>query len=187
MLEVRGTGWAALGRPQLLLELAAAACRPRCLGRCRDARRPGRAAVGTSVVDDRAHRTAAPTSARISPTLTVHEAGDATGLLRKLKPSTRSSRRQGCSLYTLTNWDRLTRFVDDPRIPLDNNATERAIRGPSIVNSRSPTPGRRRTTRRSRTRTTRIGLCGDREHPATRTSLTSPNSSTASASTGRNG
>jgi transposase len=32
--------------------------------------------------------------------------------------------------YTLGIWDRLTCFVDDPRIPLDNNATERAIRGP---------------------------------------------------------
>jgi transposase len=34
--------------------------------------------------------------------------------------------------YTLGNWDRLTRFVDDPRVPLDNNATERAIRGPVV-------------------------------------------------------
>lgn len=34
--------------------------------------------------------------------------------------------------YAIANWDRLTRFVDDPRIPLDNNATERAIRGPVV-------------------------------------------------------
>jgi transposase len=34
--------------------------------------------------------------------------------------------------YTIANWDRLTRFVEDPRVPLDNNATERAIRGPVI-------------------------------------------------------
>ena len=34
--------------------------------------------------------------------------------------------------YTLGIWDRLTRFVEDPRIPLDNNATERAIRGPVV-------------------------------------------------------
>lgn len=34
--------------------------------------------------------------------------------------------------YTITNWQRLTRFVDDARIPLDNNATERAIRGPVV-------------------------------------------------------
>jgi transposase len=26
-------------------------------------------------------------------------------------------------------WPGLTRFLDDPRIPLDNNATERALRG----------------------------------------------------------
>src|SRR6266540_629062 len=34
--------------------------------------------------------------------------------------------------YTVANWERLTRFVDDARIPLDNNATERAIRGPVV-------------------------------------------------------
>jgi transposase len=34
--------------------------------------------------------------------------------------------------YVIGNWDRLTRFVEDPRIPLDNNATERAIRGPVV-------------------------------------------------------
>jgi len=34
--------------------------------------------------------------------------------------------------YAVANWDRLTRFVEDARIPLDNNATERAIRGPVV-------------------------------------------------------
>jgi len=34
--------------------------------------------------------------------------------------------------YTLGCWERLTRFVTDPRIPLDNNATERGIRGPVV-------------------------------------------------------
>jgi transposase len=34
--------------------------------------------------------------------------------------------------YTLSNWERLTRFVDEARVPLDNNATERAIRGPVV-------------------------------------------------------
>jgi transposase len=34
--------------------------------------------------------------------------------------------------YTLANWERLIRFVEDPRIPLDNNATERGIRGPVV-------------------------------------------------------
>jgi transposase len=34
--------------------------------------------------------------------------------------------------YTLGIWDRLTRFIEDARIPLDNNATERAIRGPVV-------------------------------------------------------
>jgi transposase len=30
------------------------------------------------------------------------------------------------------HWDGLTRFVDDPRIPLDNNASERQARGPAV-------------------------------------------------------
>jgi transposase len=34
--------------------------------------------------------------------------------------------------YTEANWIRLTRFLDDPRIPLDNNATERGLRGPVV-------------------------------------------------------
>jgi transposase len=34
--------------------------------------------------------------------------------------------------YVIANWDRLTRFLQDARIPLDNNATERAIRGPVV-------------------------------------------------------
>jgi transposase len=34
--------------------------------------------------------------------------------------------------YVVTNWDRLTRFLGDARIPLDNNATERGIRGPVV-------------------------------------------------------
>jgi transposase len=35
--------------------------------------------------------------------------------------------------YMLERWAGLTRFVDDPRIPLDNNAAERALRGPWSV------------------------------------------------------
>lgn len=34
--------------------------------------------------------------------------------------------------YTLGNWPKLIRFVDDARIPMDNNATERGIRGPVV-------------------------------------------------------
>jgi transposase len=34
--------------------------------------------------------------------------------------------------YVIANWDRLTLFLSDARIPLDNNATERAIRGPVV-------------------------------------------------------
>lgn len=34
--------------------------------------------------------------------------------------------------YTVTNWTRLTRFLGDARIPLDNNSTERGIRGPVV-------------------------------------------------------
>jgi len=34
--------------------------------------------------------------------------------------------------YVISNWERLTRFLTDSRIPLDNNATERGIRGPVV-------------------------------------------------------
>jgi len=34
--------------------------------------------------------------------------------------------------YALGDWERLTRFVDDPHVPLDNNATERGVRGPVV-------------------------------------------------------
>jgi transposase len=34
--------------------------------------------------------------------------------------------------YMLERWPGLTRFVDDPRVPLDNNAAERALRGPVV-------------------------------------------------------
>jgi transposase len=34
--------------------------------------------------------------------------------------------------YMLERWAGLTRFLDDPRIPLDNNAAERALRGPVV-------------------------------------------------------
>ncbi len=34
--------------------------------------------------------------------------------------------------YVIANWDRLTRFLGDARIPLDNNGTERGIRGPVL-------------------------------------------------------
>jgi len=34
--------------------------------------------------------------------------------------------------YVVANWDRLRRFLRDARIPLDNNATERGIRGPVV-------------------------------------------------------
>lgn len=34
--------------------------------------------------------------------------------------------------YPLANWARLTVFVDDVRVPLDNNATERGLRGPVV-------------------------------------------------------
>lgn len=34
--------------------------------------------------------------------------------------------------YTLTQWEPLTRFLDDPLVFLDNNTTERALRGPVV-------------------------------------------------------
>ena len=34
--------------------------------------------------------------------------------------------------YTARRWSKLTRFLDDPDIPIDNNAAERALRGPVV-------------------------------------------------------
>ena len=34
--------------------------------------------------------------------------------------------------YMAARWSRLTRFLNDPCLPLDNNAAERALRGPVI-------------------------------------------------------
>jgi transposase len=34
--------------------------------------------------------------------------------------------------YTVANWERLMQFTKDPRVPLDNNQTERGIRGPVV-------------------------------------------------------
>ena len=34
--------------------------------------------------------------------------------------------------YTLTRWQALTRYLDDGRIEIDNNAAERALRGVSL-------------------------------------------------------
>src|SRR5690606_13661835 len=34
--------------------------------------------------------------------------------------------------YALAHWERLSRFVDDPKIWLDNNLTERSLRGPVV-------------------------------------------------------
>ncbi|MBN4049494.1 IS66 family transposase [bacterium AH-315-N03] len=34
--------------------------------------------------------------------------------------------------YAIGDWKRLVRFVENPRIPLDNNATERGVRGPVV-------------------------------------------------------
>jgi transposase len=35
-------------------------------------------------------------------------------------------------IYLLKHWDGLTGFLDDPRVPLDNNAAERVLRGPVV-------------------------------------------------------
>jgi transposase len=63
---------------------------------------------------------------------------EAPEILAKLKPWLLERASQThlsigkAAAYTLGIWDRLTLFVDDVRIPLDNNATERAIRGPVV-------------------------------------------------------
>lgn len=35
-------------------------------------------------------------------------------------------------MYTLANWERLTLLTKHADLPLDNNGTERAIRGPVV-------------------------------------------------------
>src|SRR5262249_34275748 len=43
--------------------------------------------------------------------------------------------RQPCRKVLLSlqeHWTGLTRFVDDPRIPMDNNHSERRLRGPAV-------------------------------------------------------
>ncbi len=44
----------------------------------------------------------------------------------------RSTAIGSAARYAYGNWTNLCRFITDPRIPLDNNATERGIRGPVI-------------------------------------------------------
>jgi transposase len=34
--------------------------------------------------------------------------------------------------YALGNWDALTLFLTDPHLPIDNNASERALRGAAL-------------------------------------------------------
>jgi hypothetical protein len=49
-----------------------------------------------------------------------------------LEPScAQDSVNRKAAAYTIANWERLTRFVD-AAVPLDNNGTERGIRGPVV-------------------------------------------------------
>lgn len=48
------------------------------------------------------------------------------------EPALRTTALGKAMHYTLANWARLSRFTADPRIPLDNNATERGLRGPVV-------------------------------------------------------
>ena len=34
--------------------------------------------------------------------------------------------------YMVSNWDQLTRFLEEPQAPLSNNAAERTVRGPVV-------------------------------------------------------
>lgn len=47
------------------------------------------------------------------------------------EPNPATPRRQTLSSLR-EHWEGLTRFLDDPRIPMDNNASERRIRGPAL-------------------------------------------------------
>jgi transposase len=47
------------------------------------------------------------------------------------QPKLREPRRKALASL-LRHWSGLTRFIDDPKIPMDNNASERAVRGPAV-------------------------------------------------------
>ena len=56
------------------------------------------------------------------------------GLTPWMTPWTRSDPLEGLTPWRpLGHWSGLTRFLDDPRIPLDNNASERRVRGPAVA------------------------------------------------------
>jgi transposase len=55
--------------------------------------------------------------------------------LQKVLTETRAipgSALESAMKYTAKRWSKLIRFLDDPRLPLDNNAAERALRGPVV-------------------------------------------------------
>jgi transposase len=48
------------------------------------------------------------------------------------QPALKTTSLGGAIRYAVGIWPRLTRLLTNPRIPLDNNATERALRGPVV-------------------------------------------------------
>src|SRR3954464_3351558 len=71
--------------------------------------------------------------------------GEADGLLRQAVAEMKTQRETELGRADLAtpcrkaleslheHWEGLTRFVDDPRIPMDNNASERRARGPAVA------------------------------------------------------
>ena len=74
---------------------------------------------------DAAYRTADAELRRVASTMQAMAAAE----LAEPNPAT-PCRRVLLSLQG--HWEGLTRFPDDPRIPMDNNASERRVRGPAL-------------------------------------------------------
>ena len=122
------------GRRRGLARRAGAAAHPRAV---RDRGRDPRPAAG------RAAR-AAPGSRRT--VAEGHASRGSRGCSHACRPSRSWLRR---SRYSLVRWKALTRYVDDGRIEIDNNAAERALRGVGLGPQQLPVHGlgRRRRAR----------------------------------------
>jgi transposase len=74
---------------------------------------------------DRAYRTADADLRRVAAIMEARAAAELA------EPNLATPRRQVLSSLQ-EHWEGLTRFLDDPRIPMDNNASERRVRGPAL-------------------------------------------------------
>jgi len=62
--------------------------------------------------------------------------------LRDQRANSPQKAKQQSMTYCLTRWTAFTRFLDDGRICLSNNAAERAVRGVAVAEKIGPSQGR---------------------------------------------